>query len=57
MDDAEKVASDLASETTKELPAFVPNWSCQKPDTGVPGRAARLGWGGEGGLRTTSLTS
>ena len=25
MDDAEKVASDLASETTKELPAFVPN--------------------------------
>jgi long-chain acyl-CoA synthetase len=24
--------------------------SCQKPDPGVPGRAARLGWGGEGGL-------
>jgi len=22
---------------------------CQKPDSGVPGRAARLGWGGEGG--------
>ncbi len=22
---------------------------CQKPDTGVPGRGARLGWGGEGG--------
>ena len=22
---------------------------CQKPDPGVPGRAARLGWGGEGG--------
>jgi len=23
--------------------------SCQKPDPGVPGRTARLGWGGEGG--------
>src|SRR2546430_3227112 len=25
----------------------------QKPDTGVPSRAARLGWGGEGGRRLT----
>src|SRR2546423_5133654 len=24
---------------------------CQKPDTGVPSRAARLGWGGEGSQR------
>src|SRR2546423_7008147 len=28
---------------------------CQKPDSGVPSRAARLGWGGEGGR--TSLAS
>jgi long-chain acyl-CoA synthetase len=27
--------------------------SCQKPDPGGPGRAARLGWGGEGGQPST----
>ena len=27
---------------------------CQKPDSGVPSRAARLGWGGEGGLSSIS---
>jgi hypothetical protein len=27
----------------------------QKPEAGVPGRAARLGWGGQGGLELGKL--
>src|SRR5437667_5310807 len=35
---------DDEAEATREFAG-----SCQKPYSGVPGRAARLGWGGEGG--------
>jgi flavin-dependent dehydrogenase len=34
-----------------------PLTECQKPDTGVPSRAARLGWGGEGGRSSNEPTT
>jgi len=41
------IGFDNEAEATREFAG-----SCQKPDSGVPGRAARLGWGGEGGHQT-----
>ena len=62
IDEVLQVVSDARKETNVPIILFsyfnpLLQW-CQKPDSGVPGRAARLGWGGEGGrtLLPDSLT-
>src|SRR5437764_527858 len=51
--DVLQIVSDARQETDVPIILFsyfnpLLQW-CQKPDSGVPSRAARLGWGGEGG--------
>src|SRR2546423_7940158 len=58
IDDVLQIVSDARKETDVPIILFsyfnpLLQW-CQKPDPGVPSRAARVGWGGEEGR--TSLT-